>query len=243
MGMSFAHKNNTERFNWLIDQAIEAENRKQEPRTYLGGSRLGHSCARALQYEYTHTKKDDGREFSGRILRIFERGHVFEDMMARWLRLAGFKLLTHKPDGEQFGFMVAKGRIAGHLDGVLVGGPEIYKYPCLWECKALGAKGWKKVVKEKLAKAYPVYHGQMGIYQAYMKLTDNPGLFTAINADTMEIYPEEVPFDGGLAQRLSDRGVQVLECCDRRELLPRIASEPDFFECRFCDYHDTCWNM
>lgn len=241
--MSFAHKNNRERFNFLLDRAIEHENRKQPPRTYLGGSRLGHACARALQYEYTRTPKDAGRDFSGKILRIFERGHVFEDMMARWLRLAGFKLLTHRPDGEQFGFAVAKGRIAGHLDGVLVGGPDIFKYPALWECKALGSKGWKKVEKEKLAKAYPVYRGQMSIYQAYMNLMDNPGIFTAINADTMEIYPEEVPFDGGLAQRLSDKGVLVLQCCDRYELLPRIAAEPDHFECKFCDYHDTCWNL
>jgi hypothetical protein len=34
----------------------------------------------------------------------------------------------------------------------------------------------------------------------------NPALFTAINKDSQEIWFELVPFDGGLAQRMSDRG-------------------------------------
>ncbi len=29
-------------------------------RTYLGGSRLGHPCERALQFEYVHAPKDEG---------------------------------------------------------------------------------------------------------------------------------------------------------------------------------------
>jgi hypothetical protein len=40
----------------------------------------------------------------GRMLRIFERGHVMEDCMVAWLRDAGFDLRTRKANGEQFGF-------------------------------------------------------------------------------------------------------------------------------------------
>ena len=39
-----------------------------------------------------------------------------------WLRAAGIDLYVrkgHRPDGEQFGFSVAGGRIRGHVDGII----------------------------------------------------------------------------------------------------------------------------
>jgi len=56
----------------LIDGALIRERAGQRPRDYLGASRLGVACERALQYEYKHTPVDVGRDFSGRLLRIFE---------------------------------------------------------------------------------------------------------------------------------------------------------------------------
>ena len=44
----------------------------------------------------------------------------------------------------------------------------------------------------------PIYAAQVAIYQAYLELHDYPAIFTAINVDTMEIYTELVPFDGGI---------------------------------------------
>jgi len=69
-----------EQISELIDAALTRERAGQTPRDYLGASRLGVSCERALQYEYTHTPVDDGRDFSGRLLRIFEVGHTLEDL-------------------------------------------------------------------------------------------------------------------------------------------------------------------
>ena len=39
-----------------------------------------------MQYEYAKAPVDHGKGFSGRLLRIFERGHRTEDMVIRWLR-------------------------------------------------------------------------------------------------------------------------------------------------------------
>ncbi|MGL4415035.1 MAG: hypothetical protein ACRCT9_12465, partial [Roseinatronobacter monicus] len=113
--LDYNHKPDfAERVNTTIDAAITAENATRAPRDYLGGSRLGHACARALQFEFTATPKDAGQEFSGQLLRIFAIGHVLEDLAVAWLRAAGFDLYTRKgnrPDGGQFGFSVAGGRI------------------------------------------------------------------------------------------------------------------------------------
>jgi hypothetical protein len=239
--------------NASVDAALVARHAATPPRSYLGGSRLGHACERALQFEFLQAPKDDGAEFDGRILRIFGIGHALEDVAIDWLRAAGFDLYTRKgnrPDGEQFGFAVAGGRIRGHVDGILAGGPTIpgMAFPALWECKTMNAKAWRETSSKGVAVAKPIYAAQIAVYQAYMDATvpgvaDNPALFTAINKDTAELHHELVPFDAALAQRMSDRAVRVLTACDAGDLLPRVATSADFFECRFCPWAKRCWNL
>lgn len=239
--LDFNTRNPAGRLGFLLDAAIRAENEKQPPREYLGASRIGENCARKLQYEYFRTPKD--KPFTGQTLRIFYRGHQSEAWMIRWLRMSGFDLRTENADGGQFGFVTAGGKLRGHADGVFVGGPDEFgPWPRLWECKCLGAKGWNKLEKERLKKAHPVYYAQVQLYMAYFQLTDNPALFTALNADTMEIYAESVPFDGACAQEMSDKAVKVLAACAAGEILPRVAQREDWFECKWCDYAVRCWH-
>ncbi|KUJ85989.1 hypothetical protein AVO45_03185 [Ruegeria marisrubri] len=239
-----------ERINGAVDAALEAERAATPPRDYLGASRLGHACERALQFDFAHAPKDDGQEFSGRSLRIFTIGHALEDLAIRWLRAAGLDLVTRKRDGGQFGFSVAGGRIRGHVDGIVMGAPTAMglRTPALWECKTMNAKNWRETVAKGVTVAKPVYAAQIALYQAYMEasvtgLSTNPALFTAINKDTAELHHELVPFDAELAQRMSDRAVRILRATDARELLPRVARIRDFFECRFCPWAERCWGL
>jgi hypothetical protein len=238
----------------LIDKALTKEQSKQTPRDYLGASRLGASCNRALQFEFTNTPKDEDQNFSGRILKIFQAGHVFEELMIGWLRLAGFDLVTTKADAkgikEQFGFSAVDGRLQGHIDGVIIGGPQELdlKFPMLFECKSLNNKSWNDVVKKGLVLSKPIYAAQIAIYQAYMEsqiegICKNPALFTAINKDTAEIYFELIAFDNSLAQKTSDRAVMILNATKAQELLPRIANDPSYFECKFCPWQQHCWRL
>ena len=237
--------------NAAIDAALVTANQAAAPRSYLGGSRLGHACERALQFEFVKAPKDEGADFDGRLLRIFGIGHALEDVAVAWLRAAGFDLYTRRggaEHGEQFGFSVAGGRIRGHVDGVFAGGPTIpgMAFPALWECKTMNAKAWRETSSKGVAVAKPIYAAQIAVYQAYMDaavpgVADNPALFTAINKDTAELHHELVPFDAALAQRMSDRAVRVLRACDAGDLLPRVATQPDFYECRFCPWAKRCW--
>ncbi len=242
-----------ELLNDAVDAALTADNASRPRREYLGGSRVGHACERALQFEFAGAPKDEGADFPGRTLRIFAIGHVLEDLAIQWLRAAGIELFTRKgndPDGEQFGFSVAGGRIRGHVDGIIAGGPETLKLgvPALWECKTMNAKNWRETVKNGVAIAKPIYAAQIALYQAYMDasvpgLATNPALFTAINKDTAELHHELVPFDAELAQRMSDRAVRILRATDAGELLPRLARDRDHFECRMCAYAGRCWSL
>lgn len=245
--LNFNHRPTfAEKLNQHIDDALQRERASQNERDYLGASRLGVACDRALQFEFLHTPRDDA--FSGQVLRIFAAGHVFEDLAVRWLRLAGFELFTKRRDGQPFGFSVASGRIRGHVDGIINNAPDDLglSFPMLWECKSLNAKSWKDTAKKGLADSKPIYAAQVAIYQAYMEasvpgISKNPALFTAINKDTAEIYHELVPFDVARAQKASDRAVRILKASDHQEILARFTNDPEHFECRFCPYRKTCW--
>ena len=95
--------------------------------------------------------------------------------------------------------------------------------------------------KKGLAISKPIYAAQVAIYQAYLELHEHPAIFTALNADTMEIYTELVPFDAALAQHMSDRAVKVITATEAGELLPRAFHDPTHFECRMCAWQDRCW--
>ena len=228
-----------ERMVALIDAAID---RVQETkRNYLGASAIGEPCARRLQYEFQGAPQDEGSGFTARTRRIFHRGHQGEEWVAAWIRGAGFELRTEK-NGRQFGFEDCDGRFSGHIDGVFINGPEGFKFPALWENKVLGSKGFASLVKHGVAKVYPKYAAQVAVYQAYLQLAENPAIFTALNADTMEIHIEFVAFDQALAQENIDKAARVLTACDHCETLPRAADDADSFTCKFCPYRGVCWN-
>ena len=90
---------------------------------------------------------DHGRDMPGGCCGSSNAATSWRTAMVAWLRDAGFDLRTRKADGEQFGFSVADGRLQGHIDGVIVGGPEGFAYPALWECKMPATSPgaiWKK---------------------------------------------------------------------------------------------------
>lgn len=238
------HRSPDERLNSVIDAGILKAAQRELHRNYLGASIIGKPCSRAIQYSYFNTEPDEDKGFSAQTYRVFAVGHSLEELAIKWFRSAGFDLRTQKQDGSQFGFSTANGRFAGHIDGVLCGGPPMtIAFPTLWECKTMSAKKWKEASTKRIAKSHPQYAAQVAIYQAYLDLTENPAILTAINKDTQELYHEAIPFNPQLAQETSDKAVNILRACDAEELLPRIASSQDFYECRFCDFTQRCWSL
>jgi hypothetical protein len=156
------------------------------------------------------------------------------------LRAAGFDLRDTGPDGKQFGFAIAGGRIRGHIDGVIVAGPDIgISWPALFEHKALKATSWADLVKRGIQLSNAVYYAQLQIYMAYMEL--NAALFTALNKDTQALHHEIVCFDARAAQALFDKATDVIGAAESGELPPRIAASADFYLCRWCGYAKRCW--
>lgn len=235
----------------VMDAAYKAHKDAEPERAYLGGSMIGRDCEREIAYQYHKVPKEpvtstDGTTcvgFSGRLYRIFDRGHKGEDRVAEYLRVAGFNLVTHRKNGGQFGWSAMGGLIKGHIDGVIIGGPVLsgidYAKPLLWENKILNNKTFVKLWNHGLKKTKPVYYVQIALYCAYMELEQ--AMFTAENADTCEIYTEIVPFDAACAQEMSDRGVRIVQSRSPEELA-RVAGSQDDYRCSFCDFKKRCWS-
>lgn len=221
-----------------IDAGLIANAKTEKRRAYLGASAIGAGCERRIQYEYTGTAYDPDYVPEPRTQRIFQRGHMTEEMAAGWLRQAGYDLRTTNAKGHQYGFKTANGKFAGHCDGVIMEGAGITT-PCIWEHKALGSKSWKAIEKHGVVKAKPEYATQIALYQAYLDLTA-PALFMATCMDDMEIYLEFVPFDQGRAQAASDLAVSIILDTEAGAMRPKASDEADFWLCKGCAFKKRC---
>lgn len=231
----------SDKLNPLLEVVLEAQNKSEPKRRYLGGSRIGAECERMLQFEFFNTPKDPGKDFHGRILRIFERGHWAEAAMIEWMRNAGIIINTCDETGKQFNFSDLGGRYKGHCDGIITGGPELFgPFPRLWENKCLKADDWRGLAAHGLRKEKPVYWAQCQVYTDKFKLTENPGLFSAVNADTMEIYWEVVPFNPAAAAMFQAKAERILAACEYGDLLPKLSQDPSFYQCKWCSWQKRC---
>lgn len=225
----------------------------------IGAAYAGTECTRALAFRYHKFPKeerdpDDRSVSEGELKRHGEAGHWAEQKTAFWMRLAGFKIETHKLDPEtleskQYGWHAARDPVtgqysmAGEIDGIIHAVPErlkgLIKLPCIWESKKATDKKWKKFAKDKVIKADPVYYGQVQLNMAYLGADQT--LFSMLNLDTMKYYWELIDFDQKHAQRVSDRALEVIQS-RTPEQFHRIGRGEDDFVCKFCDWHDRCWH-
>jgi hypothetical protein len=220
-----------------INAAIEQAARRnvRQPRGYLGASIVGHECARRVQYDWFCDPVHAARTYE-----IFDRGHYFEQRSRQCLVDAGFRLAP----AQALAFSAAGGLLRGHADGIIIHGPDLpglyLIYPLIWEHKALGSKGWKKLERDGLIRAFPEYATQVALYQSYLDVT-NPALFTALNANTCERIHFLVPFDAERAQAASDRAVAIIEASRAGQLLPRFTDDASDWRCVMCSHRERCW--
>jgi hypothetical protein len=220
-----------------INAAIErADPPEENTRQYLGASTIGYECMRRVQFDWM---VDPAHPTQTRD--IFRRGHLLEELSRQHFIRAGF----HFASKERLAFSAAGGLFRGHCDGIIVSGPQLpgVGYPCLWEHKCLGDKGWRGLERDGVVKAYPHYAAQCQIYMAYLNVTEHPAIFTATNANTMARLHLSLWFDAAQAQAWSDRAVQIIAATKAGELLPRAYGDPDDWRCKMCGHHERCWRQ
>ncbi len=202
-------------------------------RTHLGASMLGGECARALWYGFRWATRPS---HSGRILRLFNRGHLEEARFIAMLLTIGCTVYQQDANGNQFRISDAGGHLGGSTDGVVVGVPDLPEgMPALTEFKTHGEKSFLKLKKEGVKSAKFEHYVQMQLYMLKLKLT--VALYMAVNKNTDEVYAEIVLFDSIIAERYLDRGIQLVFT---EEAPKKLNESPGWFECSFCDHKKLC---
>lgn len=108
----------------LIDRACEDEGAQEPPfRNHLGGSMIGKTCERELMYSFRWALRPS---FDGRMLRLFNRGHMEEFRVVRFLRMIGLEVREysermlydpHFEGGEPYRIVPWDAPLSGGIDG------------------------------------------------------------------------------------------------------------------------------
>lgn len=216
-----------------IDAAVAAAETPRDGNT-LSGSIIGKPCDRELWYGFRWAVEPES--FSGRMLRLFNTGHVEEARMVAWLRLAGMTVDAVDPaTGEQFEVWYLDGHGHGFTDGRVTGVPGAPVTPHLLECKTHSEKSFAEVKKHKVRVAKPEHFAQMQIYMHTTGLTR--ALYLAKNKNTDELYSERIAYDAEFALNLLARAERIR---DASTAPPRISDNPGSYNCRLCKKTEVC---
>jgi len=217
-------------------EAIEAywlkRGKSEEPRGYLGASSIGKSCSRELWYSFRKCSEPD---FSGRLYRLFNRGHREEPTFVEELRGIGCEVHEFDSEGNQFEVIACEGHFKGHTDGGALGIPEAPKTWHLLEMKTSSKALFEKVKKNGVEKEKPQHFAQM---QVYMHLTGlKRALYMVVNKDTDELYTERLRYDSTKARAMIDKASSIINATSPPE---RISEREDSWACKFCDAKALC---
>lgn len=201
-------------------------------------SMLGSECDRALWYQLRWAAAKE--VFSGRMLRLFQTGHIEEERIVDDLLMIGLDLDAVDPaTGKQFNARALAGHIRGKLDGIINAGvPEAPAKKHVLEAKSHGLKSWAKL---KAAGPGNLRAGKFEHWvqcQVYMHIWQiDRALYSATCKDTDERWNDRVRYDHEFCTRLFAR----LENIARADAPPAPISEkrnaPD---CRFCKAKPLC---
>lgn len=215
----------------LMDDAYRATSKPH--RAHLGASLIGADCPRQLWYSYRWAKV---KEFSARILRLFNRGHLEEARFLAMLKMIGCKLWYETPDGGQIKFSDINGHFGSALDGIVRGCPDLPQDVAAYtEFKTSADKGFKKLVKEGVASAKHEHYVQMQICMHEMGLSY--ALYMCVNKNDDDLHAEIITYHSETANTYVDRAKSIIYG-DRPP--PKINDSIGWWQCRFCDYKDIC---
>lgn len=202
-------------------------------RKHLGASVMGQDCARAIWYGYRWATKP---YFDGRVLRLFNRGHLEEGRFIALLLMIGVRVQQQDENGKQFRISHRNGLIGGSGDGQAVGIPDLPPGTLSGlEFKTHNDDSYKKLVKSGVREAKFEHFVQMQIYMRKMGIP----VFTymAVNKNNDDIYAEIIQLNIEMADEFLDRAERII---DGIEPPRKINNSPGYWKCKFCDHRAVC---
>jgi hypothetical protein len=218
-----------------MPEATDAYNPKTETfRKHLGASILGKDCAREIWYNLHWATKP---EFHGRMLRLFNRGHLEEARFIALLLLIGCEVWQlDVTTGKQYKIDSGhRGHAGGSIDAVVRGIPDIPGIAALGEFKTYNDKRFAILKDKTLVGGNWDHFIQMQTYMGKWNLTH--GLYLAVNKNDDELYAEIIQFDPTQYERYQKVSQTII---DAKIAPPRINQSPGWYKCKFCPQKEIC---
>lgn len=213
-------------------------------RNHLGASLIGHECTRYLwnTFRWLYAER-----FTGRQLRLFQRGHLEEARFQEYLEGIGAKVVEFQPDADGVENKGAKqyrvSDVGGHFGGSLDGQvwlPETYGLPfgLLSEYKTKGTgRGFAQLLEKGVKLTNDTHFVQMCVYG--YKYGYKYALYMSVNKNDDDLHVEIVELDEKRAIEAINRASDVI---NSRAPPEKISQSPAFFKCKMCAYKDICFN-
>lgn len=202
-------------------------------RTHLGASLIGKPCARQIWYGFRWARKS---HFDGRMLRLFNRGHLEEARIIALLLSIGVQVLQQDSSGNQFRVSYFGGIFGGSGDGVGLGIPDLPAGTyCLLEFKTHSLKSFKELVEKGVRVKKPEHYSQMQVYLKGMGL--GVALYVAVCKDNDEIHMELINLDDAQGEQMVTRAYNIIKL---HQPPKRLHESPSYYECRYCDDKLLC---
>lgn len=209
-------------------------------RTHLGASQIGHECDRYLYNVFHWVKKE---QFSGRMQRLFQRGHLEEPRFITYLRGIDFNIALID---EQDKVYAVNGHFGGSLDGQGKGRPpqqyidlfpQLANLPgFLLEFKTNGTGGgFDKLLKQGVAVAKEVHYDQMCVYGYGWGYEYAIYLNTNKNDDDLHVEVVRLDFD-----RAKSRIARADKVINSPKPPDKIASTEAYVTCKYCNFMPVC---
>lgn len=208
-------------------------------RSHLGASLIGHECSRHLWYVFRWAKHE---QFSARMLRLFQRGHLEENRFIEYLRGSGWEVVNRPEGAAQYRVSAVLGHFGGSLDGMAR--PQELLHPIdedadafLLEFKTNGTgASFTGLMEKGVRRAKPQHWAQMCVYGALRKLKH--AVYCAVNKNDDDIHIEVVELDWNYGNELMGKAHAIIMS---QEPPPRLAQSPAFHICKFCSHQGICF--
>lgn len=202
-------------------------------RGHLGASMIGRECARDIWYNFNWATAS---AFDGRMIRLFNRGHLEEGRFIAMLLGIGCQVYQQDAQGKQFRIGDVEGYFGGSGDGVVVGIPDLPAgEAAMCEFKTYNDKTFSKLKSEGVKQSKPEHYAQMNIYMRKMNLANC--LYMAVNKNNDELWAEIVSLDVENADQHLEKARSIVWLATPP---PRISESAGFFKCKFCSHYKVC---
>ena len=207
--------------DWL-ERCTDGNEKSNKERSHLGASVIGKECLRAVALSYRKASPDAAVD--GRMVRLFNRGHMEEARLAACLQVAGFSLKLVSKDGGQISYKT--GDLQGSVDGVIRlqdGSLAVLEF------KTMNRRTWDKLERDGQIKPEHLAQMQCGMHGLGLKRA----MYLASCKDTDAIQVYLVDYEGEPIEFLN------LATDITHGLIPPKLVDTDF-RCKFCEHKAFC---